>query len=116
MSDRKAQLEHNLSDTRAKIERLAAQSGRKPPQLLPVTKFHPAADIALLAELGVTDVAENREQEARAKATELPQLRFHMIGQIQTKKANHVARWAASVHSLDSLKLCLLYTSDAADE
>ena len=68
MSDRKAQLEHNLSDTRAKIERLAAQSGRKPPQLLPVTKFHPAADIALLAELGVTDVAENREQEARAKA------------------------------------------------
>ena len=43
--------------------------------------------------------------EARAKAAELPQLRFHMIGQIQTKKANHVARWAASVHSLDSLKL-----------
>ena len=68
MSDRKAQLEHNLSDTRAEIERLAAQSGRKPPQLLPVTKFHPAADISLLADLGVTDVAENREQEARAKA------------------------------------------------
>ncbi len=33
-----------------------------------VTKFHPAGDVALLAELGVTDVAENREQEARAKA------------------------------------------------
>ena len=105
MSDRKVQLEQNLSATRAEIERLAAQSGRKPPQLLPVTKFHPAADIALLADLGVTDVAENREQEARAKAAEFPQLHFHMIGQIQTKKANHVARWAASVHSLDSLKL-----------
>ena len=105
MSDRKAQLEQNLAATRAEIERLAAQSERKPPQLLPVTKFHPAADIALLADLGVTDVAENREQEARAKAAELPQLRFHMIGQIQTKKANHVARWATSVHSLDSLKL-----------
>ncbi len=105
MSDRKVQLEQNLSATRAEIERLAAQSGRKPPQLLPVTKFHPAADIALLADLGVTDVAENREQEARAKAAELPQLHFHMIGQIQTKKANHVARWATSVHSLDSLKL-----------
>ena len=105
MSDRKVQLEQNLSATRAEIERLAAQSGRKPPQLLPVTKFHPAADIALLADLGVTDVAENREQEARAKAAELPQLHFHMIGQSQTKKANHVARWATSVHSLDSLKL-----------
>ena len=43
MSDRKVQLEQNLSATRAEIERLAAQSGRKPPQLLPVTKFHPAA-------------------------------------------------------------------------
>ena len=116
MADRKAQLRENLAATRAEIERLSAQADRKPPQLLPVTKFHPAADIALLAELGVSDVAENREQEARAKAAELPQLRFHMIGQIQTKKANHVARWAASVHSLDSLKLCLLYTSDAADE
>ena len=30
---------------------------------------------------------------------------FHMIGQIQTKKANHVARWAQSVHSLDTEKL-----------
>ena len=105
MSERKVQLQENLAATRAQIEQLAAESGCKPPQLLPVTKFHPAADIALLAELGVTDVAENREQEARAKAAELPQLRFHMIGQIQTKKANHVARWAASVHSLDSLKL-----------
>ena len=64
MSDRKVQLEQNLSATRAEIERLAAESGRKPPELLPVTKFHPAADIALLADLGVTDVAENREQEA----------------------------------------------------
>ena len=105
MADRKAQLRENLAATRAEIERLSAQADRKPPQLLTVTKFHPAADIALLAELGVSDVAENREQEARAKAAELPQLRFHMIGQIQTKKANHVARWAASVHSLDSLKL-----------
>lgn len=105
MTDRKTQLQENLEATRAEINRLSERADRKPPELLPVTKFHPAADIALLAELGVTDVAENREQEARAKASELPQLRFHMIGQIQTKKANHVARWAASVHSLDSLKL-----------
>ena len=66
MTDRKTQLEENLEATRAEINRLSAQSDRMPPELLPVTKFHPAADIALLAELGVTDVAENREQEARA--------------------------------------------------
>lgn len=104
---RKAELAANLDKVRDEIVRLAAAADREPPRLLPVTKFHPAADLALLAELGVTDVAENREQEARAKAAELPQLRFHMIGQVQTKKANHVARWAASVHSVDSEKLAL---------
>lgn len=103
---RKDELRAGLEKTRAEIQRLAAEAGVEAPELLPVTKFHPVEDVALLAELGVTDVAENREQEARAKAEALAgQLRFHMIGQVQTKKANHVARWAASVHSVDSVKL-----------
>ena len=105
MSNRKQELADNLAATKEHISAIAAEHDRPSPQLLVVTKFHPAEDIALLAELGVEDVAENREQEARAKAQELDQLRFHMIGQIQTKKANHVARWATSVHSVDSVKL-----------
>lgn len=105
MSNRKQELADNLAATKEHIRAIAAEHDRPAPQLLVVTKFHPAEDIALLAELGVEDVAENREQEARAKAQELDQLRFHMIGQIQTKKANHVARWATSVHSVDSVKL-----------
>lgn len=105
MSNRKQELADNLAATKERISAIAAEHDRPSPQLLVVTKFHPAEDIALLAELGVEDVAENREQEARAKAQELDQLCFHMIGQIQTKKANHVARWAASVHSVDSVKL-----------
>ena len=105
MSNRKQELADNLAVTKEHISAIAAEHDRPSPQLLVVTKFHPAEDIALLAELGVEDVAENREQEARAKAQELDQLRFHMIGQIQTKKANHVARWATSVHSVDSVKL-----------
>ncbi len=102
---RKEVLRQRLAAVRAEIAEFADAAGRPAPRLLPVTKFHPAEDIAALGELGVTDVAENREQEARAKAEALPGMRFHMIGQIQTKKANHVARWAASVHSLDSVKL-----------
>lgn len=95
-------LRANLAATRARI---AAAAGDRPVRLLPVTKFHPSSDLELLLELGVTDVAENREQEARAKAADVPAMRIHMIGQVQTKKANSVARWAASVHSVDSLKL-----------
>ncbi|WIM66968.1 YggS family pyridoxal phosphate-dependent enzyme [Corynebacterium breve] len=79
-------------------------------KLLPVTKFHPVEDIEILGQLGVDLVGENREQEARAKAEELKargesSISIAMIGQIQTKKANAVARWAHEVHSLDTVRL-----------
>lgn len=107
MTDRTAQLRENLQRVHARIEAASHAAGREPDSvaLLPVTKFHPAADIARLVSLGVRDVAENREQEARAKAGEVREARIHMVGQIQTKKANSVARWASSVHSLDSGRL-----------
>ena len=95
-------LRDNLAAVRARID---AAAGDRHVRLLPVTKFHPSSDLKLLLKLGVTDVAENREQEARAKAADVPDMNIHMIGQIQTKKANSVARWAASVHSLDSVRL-----------
>lgn len=100
-------LRANLSQVKDRIAAAEAAAGRPSGsvQLLPVTKFHPAADIALLAELGVTDVGENREQEARSKSGELPGMNFHMIGQIQTKKANSVARWASACHSVGTVKL-----------
>lgn len=101
------ELRTNLAAVRARIDAAAEAAGRDPQEirLLPVTKFHPATDLRLLVELGAADVAENREQEARGKATEVPEARIHMIGQVQTKKANSVARWAASVHSVDSVRL-----------
>ncbi|GAB2504205.1 hypothetical protein CATRI_08670 [Corynebacterium atrinae] len=104
---RTEELRVNLSALTKRIDAAVAAAGRTPGdvRLLPVTKFHPAEDVARLATLGVTDVGENREQEAREKAAAVPQVRFHMIGQIQTKKANAVARWAAGVQSLDSVRL-----------
>ena len=72
---------------------------------MPVTKFHPVTDLRILHELGVGAVGENREQEARTKQADFPDMEFHMIGQIQTKKANSVARWASAVHSVDSPRL-----------
>lgn len=97
---RQAELAENLRRVR---QRIALAGGA---DLLPITKFHPVEDVALLPSLGVHAVGENREQEARAKAEELGSaLQFHMVGQVQTKKANHVARWAAAVHTVDSAKL-----------
>ena len=61
----------------------------------------------LLADLGVTDVGENRHQEAEAKAAECADLglRWHFIGGLQSNKAAAVAAYADVVESLDRAKL-----------
>ncbi|RNE49768.1 YggS family pyridoxal phosphate-dependent enzyme [Corynebacterium alimapuense] len=107
MDNRTEELQRNLAAVHQRIAAAARAADRDPSgiRLLPVTKFHPAADVARLISLGIVDVAENREQEARTKAEEVSEAQVHMIGQIQSKKANSVARWAAGVQSLDSLKL-----------
>ncbi|WP_342320038.1 YggS family pyridoxal phosphate-dependent enzyme [Corynebacterium mayonis] len=101
----------NLAAVRERIREAEQQAGREPGSvaLIPVSKFHPAQDIAILAQLGVPLVGENREQEARSKAQWLAanncSIGIAMIGQVQSKKANAVARWAHEVHSVDSVKL-----------
>lgn len=102
-----AELRANLDQVKARIHDATTEAGRAPGSvsLLPVTKFHPVADLRILHELGVGAVGENREQEARTKQADFPDMEFHMIGQIQTKKANSVARWASAVHSVDSPRL-----------
>jgi pyridoxal phosphate enzyme (YggS family) len=103
---RKSELAANLERVRARIARAAAGRSTEP-ELIVVTKFFPASDVALLHDLGVTDVGENRDQEAAAKAAELAGagLRWHFIGQLQTNKAKSVVRYADVVHSVDRRQL-----------
>lgn len=100
---RAAQLAVRLAAVRERIRAAAELYGRDVPELIVVTKFHPAADVALLAGLGVGDFGENRDQEAAAKAAAVgdPALRWHFIGQLQSNKARSVASYAHSVHSVD---------------
>ncbi|WP_457949526.1 YggS family pyridoxal phosphate-dependent enzyme [Pseudarthrobacter sp. alpha12b] len=106
---RSTELADRLAAVRKRIARAAESAGRgdRLPSLIVVTKFHPAEDIRRLAALGVTDVGENRDQEAAAKALELADLAltWHFVGQLQTKKAKSVARYAAAVHSVDRPQL-----------
>jgi PLP dependent protein len=53
----------------------------------------------------VADLGENRDQDARVKARELPEARWHFIGRLQRNKAGSVASYAAMVHSLDRAEL-----------
>ena len=79
-------------------------------ELLPVTKFFPASDVAILARLGCHSFGESREQEAAAKSAEVAALvgesvRWHMVGHIQRNKARSIAQWAYAAHSVDSTRL-----------
>ncbi|GAA3316525.1 YggS family pyridoxal phosphate-dependent enzyme [Arthrobacter ramosus] len=105
---RTAELRERLAAVRRRISAATVAAGRsEEPQLIVVSKFHPAADVARLVALGVTDVGENRDQEAAAKSAELTGLpvRWHFIGQLQSNKAKSVAKYAFSVQSIDRPQL-----------
>lgn len=109
MTARRDELSVNLADVRRRIAAACAEAGRAPDEvrLIVVTKFFPASDIRLLAELGVLDVGENRHQEAEAKAAECSDLAltWHFIGGLQSNKASAVAAYSQVVESLDRVKL-----------
>jgi pyridoxal phosphate enzyme (YggS family) len=117
---RLAQLGENLAAVRQRIDGAVAAAGRQgnPPRLIVVTKFHPAQDVRRLASLGITDVGENRDQEASDKAAQLEDLdvRWHFIGQLQSNKAKSVVRYAHSVHSVDRPQLAAALAKAMAAE
>jgi pyridoxal phosphate enzyme (YggS family) len=106
---RREQVAAGLDAVRRRIRTACADAGRDPGEvtLVVVTKFFPASDVRLLADLGVTDVGENRHQEAEAKAAECRDLdlTWHFIGGLQSNKAAAVASYADVVESVDRAKL-----------
>jgi pyridoxal phosphate enzyme (YggS family) len=100
-------LAENLRRVRDRIDAAARAAGRDPAtvRLLAVSKNWPAEDVRALAGLGQRHFAENRVQELSGKAaelaTDLPDLRWHLVGQLQRNKAAVVVRLGATVHSVD---------------
>jgi PLP dependent protein len=107
--NREAELAANLADVRVRVAAACQQAGRRPEDVtvIAVTKTWPAEDVRRLADLGVTDLGENRDQEASAKVTAVadPRLTWHFVGQVQTNKAASVASYADVVHAVDRMRL-----------
>jgi pyridoxal phosphate enzyme (YggS family) len=108
---RRRELASSLAEVRGRIARACTAAGRDPDAvtLIAVTKTYPAGDVALLAGLGVSDVGENRDQEAAPKAAEVAAagiaVRWHYVGQLQRNKCRSVVGYAEVVHSVDSVRL-----------
>lgn len=127
--DRVAQLTAGLAAVRSRLARAADAAGRPVEEitLLPITKFFPAVDVAILWRLGCRSFGESREQEAAAKIVEFDRLlagsgsvpdprtaHWHMVGRIQRNKAKHIARWADTVHSVSTGKVAAALDDAAA--
>ena len=115
------ELADSLAALRSRLAEAAEAAGRKLDeiQLLPITKFFPATDVAILSRLGCTAFGESRDQEAAAKVTDVDRLldgpgegdrgsarrQWHMVGKIQRNKAKSLANWAHTAHSVSSARV-----------
>jgi pyridoxal phosphate enzyme (YggS family) len=106
-ASRVAELSANLAAVRARIAAACAAAGRPAADvaLIAVTKLFPASDVVALSGLGISDVGENRDQEAAPKAAACAalgvSLSWHFVGQLQANKAASVVSYADVVHSVD---------------
>lgn len=96
-----------LAAVRARIAAAAERAGRDPAEvtLVAVGKGHPAERISEVIRSGVTDLGENRVQEAAGKRPLLPVARWHLIGPLQSNKARLALETFDLLHTLDRLDL-----------
>ena len=74
--------------------------------LVAVSKTHPPERLRALYDLGQRDFGENRVQEMLEKHEALPgDIRWHLIGHLQTNKVRQIAPFVHLIHSVDSLRL-----------
>ena len=120
-----ASLARNLDVLRDRIARTCGRCGREPSsvQLIAVTKGVDALMVRKAVALGISDLGENRVQEALLKQRTLAEgegsrvkgerpspspdapVRWHLIGHLQRNKADDAAQCFDMIHSVDSLRL-----------
>ena len=100
-----------LTQVRQRIEASAVRAGRDPAgiKLIAVSKTHPPGLVRRAIDAGVSDLGENRVQEADSKIGELGResARWHLIGHLQANKAGRAVALFDVIHSLDSASLAL---------
>jgi hypothetical protein len=83
--------------------------------LVAVTKTHPISHIMEAYEADLRDFGENRVQEMIEKQPQLPaDVRWHLIGHLQTNKVKYIAPFVHLIHSIDSLKILTEINKQAA--
>lgn len=93
----------------------AAGRNKEDVTLIAVSKTHPASDIEELYNHGVRHFGENKVQELVDKYDELPKdIKWHLIGHLQTNKVKYIVDKVYLIHSVDSVKLAEQIDKEAA--
>lgn len=83
-------------------------------ELIAVSKTHPIEYIEEAYACGQRHFGENKVQEMTDKASKLPQdIKWHLIGHLQTNKVKYIAPYVHLIHSIDSIKLLQAVNKEA---
>ena len=108
------ELQSRIAAVQERIAAAARRAGRDPAEvmLVAVSKMHSPEEVAAAYAAGLRVFGENRVEEAAPKVEAVAQLvapvpppAWHLIGHLQSRKAEDVLPWASMVHSVDSVKL-----------
>lgn len=108
MPVRESGIRENLRQVESNIQSACRRAGRSRDEvsLIAVSKTNPAARVREAYLLGQREFGENRVKELLEKEAQLPQdIRWHLIGHLQTNKVRAVIDKTVLIHSIDSLKL-----------
>ena len=108
-SSRSQLLSERFANVRARVVNAARRCGRSPDEitLIAISKTHPAPILRDAIAIGITNLGENRIQEAEEKIVELGResARWHLVGHLQANKARRAVTLFDVIHSLDSVSL-----------
>ncbi len=101
-------IKENIEKVSKKVKEAAQRAGRDPRDvvLIAVSKTKPVEMLQEAYDAGARDFGENKVQEIVDKYPQLPNdIRWHLIGHLQTNKVKYIVDKVAMIHSVDSLKL-----------
>ena len=96
----------NIAEVREKINIAAKKGNNSNVTLIAVSKTKPVSDIEEAYTTGIRDYGENKVQELDEKYPVLPKdIKWHLIGHLQTNKVKYIVDKVHLIHSVDSYKL-----------
>jgi pyridoxal phosphate enzyme (YggS family) len=89
----------NLAEVREEVD---AAAGGRPVRILAAVKYVPVEDLGALVRAGVTLAGENRAQDLEVKAAAHPELEWHFIGHLQSRRVKAILPLVTLIHSVAS--------------